>query len=238
MEFHRFIGNLLTSIKDAPVCLEQKYPEISRQLTAVCGNGQGLGNKASDHECSFAYELERHGCKMTSYPISPALDGFYYVYQPNGTQKSIDFRVMSVVSGNVVNSVDFDLKHSVGKTIYLNDGTFLDDVIYIISFTRTLPREKGKRKCDRKNVCGISLGQHILTEKDRAALKKRFDIIREINSVEYDLDFLRLYIRNANQYDCDSQFKDAFIDERFAMLLAWISQFEKQTEEEQRCQSA
>jgi hypothetical protein len=221
--FRTWVASFLTHISNTPSVLEERRPDILKRLNAMCGSGQGLGNKASEHEACFAHELETHGCSMLPFPLLLTTTGHFYMYQANGTQQSIDFRLVSVQDGHIRDTVDFDLKHSSSKSIYLNDGTFLDDVVYVISFTRLMPRSKGQRKCDRQRVCAIARGQDIFTPKDRAALEKRFQRLREINADHEDLDFLRLYVRNANQYDCDKQFTPDFVTDRFQKTLAWIS---------------
>lgn len=234
LAFRTWIQEFLTYLSNTSSCLEQRHPEITKRLNALCGDGQGLGNKASFHEACFAYELEARGCMNLTFPAS---DGYFYIYQANGTQKSIDFQVVSVKAGQVVDKFDFDLKHGSGKSIYLNDGTFLDDVIYVISFTRIVP-VKGQRKGDRRNICAIARGQDIFTELEKIELDKWFEDIKQKNSNKNVVGSLRMYARSANQYDCDKRFDDAFTLDRFQKTLAWISQSVPHTEEAPHSQSA
>lgn len=234
-----FIREFLTYLYTNPSALEQRYPEVSARLSRDRkSGGQSLGNKASDHEACFAHELERRGC--CAYPPPPNATGYFYIYQVNGTQRSIDFRLLHIVQGSIIGSVDFDLKHTHKTSIYLNDGRFLDNVIYVISFTRTLPYTPGRgtRKRERQRVCAIAMGQDVLTPKDREVLAQRFEKLRALNAEAHDLDFLRIYARNANQYECEKQFTPDFTHDRFQRTLAWIEPPPPQMPEEPHCQSA
>jgi hypothetical protein len=235
-QFRVWVQALLTHLSDTPSALKQKHPELQSKLHKLCGSGQGLGNKTVEHEACFAYELEARGCAMYS---KEARDGYFYVYQPNGTQQSIDFRVVCLEEGEIVDMIEFDLKHGSGASIYLNDGTFLNNVVYVITFSRTIPAVKKVSKRSSEVVCAIAVGQDVLTEKDRVCLEERFQLLKNINK-RHDrdsTDYLRLYVRNANQYDCSGQFTREFTSDRFSRTLAWISQSQTHTETEPRFQS-
>ena len=217
VSFFENVRNLVKFCNENPSLLEGKHPEIKDRLSKCCGKGQGTGNKATDHEASFAKIVEDHG--FTHIQVGDEVTKFAYIYQPHGTQKSIDFRLLSP-SGK---AVDIDLKHSENDAIFLNDGKFLTDVIYVISFTRVLKDEKvkGQRKCPRQNVCTIVLGQDVMTPKDATALEKRYVRLRELNEETKDLDFLTIYARNANQYSC-KQFTAEFNTNSLKKIITFL----------------
>ena len=216
--FRTRVRNLFTHLFNNPQVLEKKHLDMKKKLDAYCGKGQGLGNKCSDQEACFATV-----CEAQDWSLRPeaADEGLFYVYQAQGTQKSIDFRLMYVEKGEVIESVDIDLKHGDKESIFLNDGTFMENVVYVISFTRLLPKRKGERKCPREQVCVIVLGQDVMSEKDKMALETRFTLLKQLNSVKESLDHLTLYVRNANQYSC-KKFTPAFTAECLQKTQSWL----------------
>jgi hypothetical protein len=219
--FYPLVLSIFVKLNANPACLEQKAPQhLKARLQEMCGKGQGLGNKVVDHEACFAGILEENG--IFSYNAD-SRDGCFYKYQAQGTQRSIDYRLMEVVSGEVRNTIDIDLKHGEGEGIFLNDGTFLDNVVYIVSFTRILPKIKGLRTHPRQQVCFISLGQNIMSEKSRARLQKRFDLIKKINAEDDNDgdDDLVLYLRNANRFNC-KRFTPEFTHEQLTNTITWF----------------
>jgi hypothetical protein len=228
--FYSRISTVFNFINRNAARLEETHPAMITKLTqAAGGTGQGLGNKLPPHEAAFAVVLEEQGWK----PAKGETTGFVYQHQANGTQQSIDFRLMELNEGAVVHSIDTDLKHGgegAGASIFLNDGTFLDNVVYIISFTRLLDKVRGQRKCPRENVCVVSLGQDIMTEKDKSQLNRRFDLLKQLNAEADDTDDLVLYIRNANQFKC-RRFTPEFVTDRLAKTLAWLGPSASPTEQ-------
>jgi len=220
--FRTSVSKLLSRLHSTPSVLEQKHHrEMKHKLDAYCGKGQGLGNKCSDQESCFAVECEADGWSLRT---PEAKDGLFYTYQVHGTQKSIDFQLIHLEDGIVSDYVNLDLKHGgegAGASIFLNDGTFLDDVIYVISFTRLLEKVKGNRKCPRQHVCVISLGQNIMTAKDKSQLERRFALLRMMNDEAEDTDDLVLYVRNANQFKC-RRFTSEFVIEQLAKTQSWL----------------
>lgn len=219
--FSSRISSLFNFVSSSAARLEELHPDMITKLTqAGSGTGQGLANKCPPHEAAFAVVLEEHGWK----PARGETSGFVYQHQANGTQQSIDFRLMELNEGAVVHSVDTDLKHGgegAGASIFLNDGKFMDNVVYIISFTRLLDKVKGQRKCPRENVCVVVLGQDVMSDKDKAQLERRFALLKQLNAEAEDTDDLVLYIRNANQFKC-RRFTPEFIKDQLAKTLAWI----------------
>jgi len=236
--FHTSVSKLLARLHSSASVLEQKHHrEMKTKLDAYCGKGQGLGNKCSDHEACFAVECEADGWTLHT---KDAQNGLFYTYQLHGTQKSIDFQLIHVENGIVRDSVNLDLKHGgegAGASIFLNDGTFLDDVVYVISFTRLLEKVKGQRKCPRQNVCVISLGQNIMTAKDKSQLERRFALLRIMNDEAEDTDDLVLYVRNANQFKC-RRFTHDFVTDQLMKTQSWLVSSVLPTEPEPHSQLA
>ena len=224
--FRTPVSTLFGILHSNPQLLEEKHPDMKKKLDAYCGKGQGLGNKCSDQEACFAVVCEDNGWTLRP---EDAEEGFYYTYQAQGTQKAIDFQLMYIEGGEVIESVSIDLKHGDKEAIFLNDGTFLEDVVYVISFTRLLPRVKGQRKCTREQVCVIARGQDVMTEKDKKALENRFALLKQLNSIKEDLDYLVLYARNANQFSC-KRFSSPFTQECLQKTQSWLVPSESPTE--------
>ena len=196
----KMITSFLQKIREFPDLLTKKYPEMIEKLRM--SDGQGSGNTPTDQESCFAVELEKHGFILLKKGESPVGTGAYFWYQPNGTQRSIDFVLNETVDGNSVN-VSVDLKHSHGKTFYWNDGWFEPGVLYVISFV-----------AKKKAYVYIGYGESSCSEEETAAIQRRRELIRELNADGGKVGFLRLYSRQANQYSCD-KFTSEFCDERF-----------------------
>jgi len=235
--FYSRVITLLNFASRNPSRLEEIHPAMIEKLTrSGSGTGQGLGNKLPPHEAAMAVILEEHNWKLQS----DETNGFVYKHQVNGTQQSLDFRLMELKEGVVVNSLDMDLKHGgegAGAVIFLNDGKFLNDVIYVMSYTRLLPRVRGQSRCTRENVCVIALGQDIMSDNDKALLERRFAFIREANAESETTDDLVLYLRSANQYKC-RRFTPEFVIDRLAKTQSWILQSASPKEQEPHSQLA
>lgn len=216
------LHSALTTMSTNPALLEREPVEMMARLKRHCNTrGQGSANPVTRHEACIAEVLETHGLHLApERNVVPAEDGMYFWYQPGGTQQKGDFIVFAAKGGASIHSITLDAKHSNGTTIYLNDGTFEKDVVYIISFTRILPRLKGQRKGERENVCIIALGQFVMTEEDRDRLIRWREEIRRLNSLDMGDGSLRLYARSANQYTCDKRFTHEFTAECLRQTLA------------------
>jgi len=204
------ITNFLQKLRMYPDLLEQEYPETIKFLHALTDKkGQGTGNMPTHQEACFAVEAQKHGFKFET----PTENGAFIKYQPNGTQKSIDFVLIEVVDG-VSRSVQFDLKHTNTKTFYWNDGWFENDVIYVVSYTQK-----------KQNRIYIGYGDETPTEQDKLDMAEIVEFKKKWNSENKNSGFLRKYMRFANQYSCD-QFTDEFCKEKFESIerrLAWIA---------------
>lgn len=202
------ISEFLSKIFNEPSKLRVKYPDVVNDLR--CGTGQGTGNVPTFQEAAFAVELKKSGFKALTAQDVPMDDGCYYKYQPNGTQRSIDFLLIEK-KGETTLTVPVDLKQTNSKTFYWNDGWFEDDVLYVISFV------------DKKKPCVyIGYGKNSYTEDENMAITNRRETIKQLNSCEGCVGNLRLYSRQANQYKCD-RFTSEFCEARFSGVLQTVA---------------
>lgn len=229
--FRSQVIGLFQTLRANPSSLEERHPEMKKRLDAMCGKGQGLGNKASDQEACFAVIAEQHGFSL----YVPNTDGYFYKYQIGGTQRALDFQLLEVKNGLTIDFINLDLKHGDAEGIFLNDGTFLDDVVYVISFSRNVKVE-GQRRKQKQHVCAILLGQDVMTNVDKQRMADWQDFIDKKRKEMNDGDFLILYPRSANRYDC-RQFTDVFLEEKTALLTSWLLPSLPQTEQEPHSQS-
>lgn len=198
----KMIITFLQKLRAYPELLKQEYPDTIKFLHALTDKkGQGSGNMPTNQEACFAFEAMKHGFLFET----PSANGAFIKYQPNGTQKSIDFVLIEVVD-NVMRSVQFDLKHTNTKTFYWNDGWFENDVIYVISY-----------KHKKQNRIYIGYGEDTPTEQDKLDMDEIVGFKRKWNSENKNTGFLRKYLRFANQYSCD-QFTDEFSREKFESI--------------------
>lgn len=205
---------------------------MRKRLDAMCGKGQGLGNKASDQEACFASMAE----EFNFLPYEPNKNGCFYKYQVCGTQRSLDFQLLSV-ENNVSDSVNIDMKHGDAETIFLNDGTFLPDVVYVVSISQKV-KVPGERKLQKQHVCAVMLGQDVMSAKDQEALEKWREYIRQGNQLAktMETDHLKLYARSANRYECDWLTPEA-VNERWSRVQSFLLPSAEQTEQAQHSQS-
>lgn len=217
--FRKTLHTALLAMFSTPEQLEEKKSilgDFITRLTSHCdSSGQGSANAVTPHEACIAKTLESFDITLApERNIIPSVNGYYFWYQAGGSQQKGDFTVFSAEDGSIVDSLILDAKHSNNTKIYLNDGTFELDVIYIMSITITLPRIRGgPRKGERKNICIVGLGRDIMTESERNAITVWREKLRELNStlapmLTSDSESLTLYARSANQYDCKKRFSD------------------------------
>ena len=201
------ILTVLQKIYDNPSLLKEKNLE-KKQFLSCQGDpdSQGTGNNPTDQEACFALELDKAGIKFINKKDTiPEDDGSYYYYQPNGTQRNVDFLVINV-KDKVKTTTSFDLKHTNGKTFYFNDGWFEDNVIYIINFT--------VKKC---NKVYIGYGEETRTDEEHQAMLEMIEFKKSWNKSKKNIGNLKKCIRYANQYSCDG-FTKEFSDEKFNSL--------------------
>jgi len=193
---------------------------IAKLQTQTNKNAQGTGNKVTDQEASFAHILESNGIhfqsKDTVFPTTP---GFYYVYQLNGSQQSIDFRVFESDGSTMINKADLDLKHTSTDIFYLNDGWFHKDVIYIVTWNRRTSAPK--KRITSEPATFIGLGQDIPSAEESAMMTELLRIKHKYNTEFKGVESLCTYIRFANKYKCD-RFTPEYTEKCFTSVQSFI----------------
>jgi len=202
--------SVLDAIRANPLLLRQSLPEIERKLQRHAGKvvlaegessaAQGTGNKVTGQEASFAAVLENHGFVIQAKETEITVAGKYYYYQVNGSQKSIDFRLVQHDGTKIVSSADFDLKHTVSDVFFLNDGWFHENVIYVVSWMRKTSEARKKRVVEPATFIG--LGQDIPTKEETALMEELLAIKKKYNTEFKGCGSLSTYIRFANRYTC------------------------------------
>lgn len=200
------------------------FPEVAKKLQGQAKKEkQGLGNKETDHEVCFAAVLEDVGFEFLLKKkkndhlslLKTLADGCYYIYQVNGSQQSLDFQTLLVKDHEIKKTYTYDLKHTTTDQFYLNDGWFLDNIIYIVSWTST------------ENKCFVGLGQSIPSEAEKERFKKILDIKKQLNATttteaDEEESSLIVYFRFANRYTC-SKFTEDWSLERFTEVEKFLS---------------
>lgn len=157
---------------------------------------QGTGNKVTEQEGSFADIATAHGFSFLAKDAPAPSSGLHYLYQMKGSQQPGDFGLQEYADGKVIHSLVLDLKHTLSKSFYLNDGWFHDDVVYVISHnTGTAKYPVFKTH--------VALGQDIPTEEEQAFMKEMIAFKVDKNSETKKVGSLRPYVRFANQYSCE-----------------------------------
>jgi len=152
----------------SPRRLEIEEDVLKRLLEDIYENPDLLLGSGSAHEEMFEKLVKERGID--------------YVRHPNGAQQSPDF----VLFGRW----PIELKSTTQGCIFLNDGFFVDDVIYIISRTT----KKGRDSI-------IALGRDVYQKEEKEILmryREQLDILKK----EYKdrSKSLKLYARSANKY--------------------------------------
>ncbi len=200
--------------KEFPTILS-KFQDQAKKET------QGIGNQETDHEVSFAAVLETFGFqfllkkkKNDHLKLLPTLaDGFYYIYQVNGSQQSLDFQTILIADHEIKKTITYDLKHTTTEQFYLNDGWFLQDIIYIVTWTFEKQHTKTM----------IGLGQKIPSDKEKEAYAKILEAKRLLNSEvkgEDDMS-LMIYHRFANRYSC-KKFTEEWSNQTFDEVMNFL----------------
>lgn len=195
---------------------EQLMDVKQRLQPKKSSNSQGSGNAMTNQEASFAMILEEHG--IHSIPLEQTNtnipDGLYFHFQPNGTQRSIDFKVMEYKNNTSIRNLEFDLKHTNGSSIMLNDGWFTSNRIYVITWhNRKIPQ------------MFLSLGQYIASNEEQVMYDDVRKTIKELNSKYKNVGFLRCYIRLANQYNC-KKFTSEYTQQQFNNIITFMNDME------------
>jgi hypothetical protein len=216
-DFKQNASRSLAYMRENPNELEKKNTTMTSKLTGYMkSSGQGSANKVTDHEANIAEVFETNGFTLAPRRSLPEMDGYYYVYQSGGSQQKGDFLLFWILDGEIKSKIILDAKHSNSKSIYLNDGWFETDTIYIVSFNA------GTKKYP-KYTCLIGLGKDIPTESDSKVMSHIIEIKKELNKSKKTMltNFLSVVFRFANQYSC-KQFTDEFSSDRFQKTLAWL----------------
>lgn len=206
---------LLTSLHATPSLLKTKNDTIQAKLQSQ-GNAdsQGTGNKVTDQESAFAAVLEANGFiflpkqKKNQHLTALPTQGYFYIYQANGSQASIDFQTLFIEGSEIKAQVSYDLKHTTSKSFYLNDGWFHRGIIYIVTWS--------PKKGEVKTFTG--LGQDIPTEDETAFISKLLELKKTTNETNKKVDSLRPYVRFANQYSCE-KFTEEYTSQHLAATL-------------------
>jgi hypothetical protein len=198
------IRTVLEKVYRNPDLLKRSSPLQQFLQTQGNASAQGTGNKVTEQEACFAQVLQDNGYVFVGKNDIP-VDISYYKYQPNGTQRSPDFLVYDHISNKKLN---FDLKHTTGKTFYLNDGWFEKDLIYVINWSPN--REINKVL--------IGYGDDIPTDEENIEMTRFTQFKRECNKENKKVGSLRKYVRFANQYSCE-RFTEEFSQEKLNHVL-------------------
>jgi hypothetical protein len=164
----RQLVKLLREIQSNPSLLTKEVdPATKRTLTAGRAKRMNVNNSATVQEINFAELLDSH--KIA------------YAFQPNGTQRAPDFTLSE-------SKLDIDLKHTKGMSLMLNDGWFLEETLYVISY--------------HKDRVFIGLGRDISSPEEREAVEELFRLRKELNVKYKGVDCLGVTFRFANSYHC------------------------------------
>lgn len=180
---------IINHLRNNPLLLKKKCPDTIVRLQSQ-GNpeAEGTGNKVTNHEAAFANKLEEYGFtfisknKKNDHLNNLPNEGYYYIYQVNGAQASIDFEVMYINDGIIKESYKIDCKHSTSDKIMLNDGWFEEDVLYLMTWT------------SKKEVKFFIGNGTLFTTKEEQ------EFMREIRKKKADLNLGTKYIGNLNVY--------------------------------------
>jgi hypothetical protein len=209
--FRKVVRSAFETLATNPAILKRSLPS----MTSFLQPHTGAVNRPTDQEASFADVVTEHGFRfMPKTARVPPSDGLYYIYQLYGSQSESDFSLREYEDGDVKAEVVVDLKHTRGKSFYLNDGWFQDDTVYMVSWN------EGTQKAPLLRT-HIALGQDIPSAEERALMKKLQAFKRIKNISTKNVESLRPYIRFANQYSCE-RFTQQTAATHLASTLAWV----------------
>lgn len=222
--FSKTIQSFLSQLSKNPALLRRDVAagltDIKKRLYSQGdANSQGTGNQVTDQETCFAATLEECGFKYSSVVKPPAAAGLYYIYQVNGTQRSIDFQAYDWVDGMKRGIVNFDLKHTKTETFFLNDGWFHENIVYVISWMRKTSAPRKKKVVEAATF--IALGQEIPTEEEVTLYEELCAIKKKYNTDYKGAGSFHCYLRFANTYKCD-RFTSEFTDECLAKTVRFV----------------
>lgn len=224
LSFSKTVQLFLNKISSDSTLLRRNISELTELKKKLHSQGdtssQGTGNQVTDQETCFAATLEECGFKYSSSKAPLTEDGFYYIYQVNGTQRSIDFQLYRLVDGKRKGrEINFDLKHTKNDTFFLNDGWFHENVIYVISWMRKIS-EARKRKIIEPATF-IALGQDIPTQEEINLYQELCEIKKKYNTDYKGVGSFHCYLRFANTYKCE-RFTSDYTKECFEKVILSI----------------
>jgi len=212
--FSKTIQTFLSQLSKNPALLRRDAGTISsikKQLHSQGdSNSQGTGNQVTDQETCFAAALEEGGFKYSSAGQPPVEAGLYYIYQLNGTQRSIDFQAYDWVDGEKRSLLNFDLKHTKTEIFFLNDGWFHENIVYVVSWMRKTSAPRKKKVVEAATF--IALGQEIPSEEEVKLYEELCAIKKKYNTDYKGAGSFHCYLRFANTYKCD-RFTPEFTEE-------------------------
>jgi hypothetical protein len=221
--FSKTIQAFLTRLNAAPEILHRDVStlgEIKKKLHSQGDSAsQGSGNQVTDQETCFAAALEEAGFKYSSPKIPAVNDGFYYIYQVNGTQRSIDFQAFDWAQGAKRRLVNFDLKHTKNDIFFLNDGWFHENIVYIVSWNRKISEPRKKKVVEAATFIG--LGQNIPTAEETALYNELCEIKKKYNTDYKGTGSFHCYIRFANTYKCE-RFTPEYTAESLEAVMEFV----------------
>lgn len=217
-EFIAGVKNVFDAIYLDPTLLTKKCPDVQARLQSQ-GNTEsdGTGNKVTNQEAAFAQLLDQKGftwipkMKKDDYKLALANQGLCYIYQVNGTQQSLDFMLMYVMDGQVKHNIVIDCKYSSSSKIFLNDGWFEDNVVYLFTWTH---------KKQTRTFLGLKHDFTTQEENDARTLVRKQ--IAEMNKTTKNSRNLVIYVRCANTYSLKN-FNDELITGCYNKVIQWIT---------------
>ena len=197
MSFHDVVCSLINTISSEPALLKRSLPATVDFLRRQ-GNvdAQGTGNKVTDQEASFADLLTQRGFQFLAKGAPAPSSGLHYLYQLKGSQADGDFGLREYQDSKPIKEVIIDLKHTLSKIFYLNDGWFMKDVIYIISWNSGTAAKPIL-------MSHVALGQNIPTGEENAFMDSLKKMRSHANAENKRVGSLIPYVRFANKYSCE-----------------------------------
>ena len=213
--FKQLVRSTLEDLSADPEILERSLPTTASFLHSQGREGaQGTGNKPTDQEASFAATVAARGFTYLPKGAELPADGFYYLYQLKGSQMEGDFGLREYEGGAIKQEIVVDLKHTLEKTFYLNDGWFHKNVVYIVSWNAGTKKKPSLRT-------HIALGQDIPSREEQTFIEQLQAFKKDKNGGTKKIGSLRPYIRFANQYTCE-RFTPETAAAHLAATLTWI----------------
>ena len=232
--FSKTIQTFLSQLSKNPALLRREIESITSIKKQLHNKGdtksQGTRNQVTDQESCFVATLEESGFKYSSITVPPVDEGLYYIYQLNGTQRSIDFQAYDWFNGAKRSLLNFDLKHTKTDTVFLNDGWFHVNIVYVVSWMRNgkVLNHQGKTSAYRKKkveepATFIALGQHIPSREEATLYGELCEKKKKYNMDYKGAGSFHCYLRFANTYKCD-RFTPKFSEECLTLSNRFVAE--------------